>query len=87
MGLFQTTHSKGIGYLQWNLRISWALTVFYYGKTHHRGTIWFFTLGSVLHRLDLLDLCLIPSMDAPQAEPGRFRQAAVPTSNSQLGVI
>lgn len=55
------THSKTIGYLLWIFGFTGAHR-FYYGK-QLTGTIWFFTFG-LLGIGWLIDLFLIPSMDA-----------------------
>lgn len=69
---FHDTHSKVLGYLLWIFGFTGAHR-FYYGKPV-TGTIWFFTLG-LLGIGWLIDLFLIPSMDA-QADL-RFRSGRI----------
>jgi len=57
----QKSHSKVLGYLLWIFGFTGSHR-FYYGKPV-TGTIWFFTFG-LLGIGWLIDLFLIPSMDA-----------------------
>ena len=64
------THSVLVGYLCWLFGFTGAHR-FYYGK-QITGTIWFFTLG-LLGVGWLIDLFLIPGMNAKASRPGRPR--------------